>query len=260
MDIIEGVEEVKLMRQAVVEADRVGFVPTMGCLHAGHEALIKRSIDQNDVTIVTIYVNPAQFDDPGDLRLYPGILQDDLALLRGLGVDIVWLPQSSELYADDYAYRVTETHVGKQLEGLCRPEHFDGVLSVVLKLLLVLRPHRVYFGEKDYQQLLLVKGMVRAFFLDVEVIGCPTVRTAEGLALSSRHARLSAEQLFLARRLHEILVRSASCDEARGDLLTAGFEVEYVSDQWGRRLAAVSVAGVRLIDNIKLTSCINETV
>ena len=141
-------------------------------------------------------------------------------------------------------------NVSRQLEGAHRPGHFEGMLTVVLKLLMVSRPRTVYLGEKDYQQLMLVKGMVDAFFLDINVVGCPTVRSADGLALSSRHAHLSDQHVQLALQIHSTLQNAPSCDEAKQHLESVGFRVEYLVEQWGRRLVAVNIAGVRLIDNV----------
>jgi len=173
--------------------DELGLVPTMGALHEGHRSLIQRSRRENARTLVSIFVNPTQFDDATDLAAYPRTLQQDIALLAAEGVDYVLIPRPEQLYPDGYRYRVTETQDAKMLEGVHRPQHFDGVLTVVLKLLLIARAHRAYFGEKDWQQLQLVRGMAGAFFLQTEIVPCPTVREQSGLAVSSRNARLTPE-------------------------------------------------------------------
>src|SRR5688572_20726400 len=141
----------------------------MGALHEGHLSLVRRSRADNDLTLVSIFVNPTQFDDPADLTGYPRTLDADLSLLRGEGTDFVFLPRDEDLYRDRYRYRVTEQQVAMTLEGTHRPGHFDGVLTVVLKLLLIASATRAYFGEKDWQQLTLVRGMADAFFLPTTI-------------------------------------------------------------------------------------------
>jgi pantoate--beta-alanine ligase len=167
-------------------------------------------------------------------------------------VDAAFMPEYSELYPDDYRYRVSETVFSNSLCGAHRPGHFDGMLTVVLKLLQIIRPHRAYFGEKDFQQLELVRGLVRAFFIPVEIIGCPIVRERDGLALSSRNQRLDSQQRQTAGQLFRILNRSADTLEARQELQQQGFEVDYVEDVMGRRLAAARLGPTRLIDNVPL--------
>ena len=232
----------------------VGFVPTMGALHDGHLALIRRSAAENDLTVVSVFVNATQFNNPADLAGYPRTLDADCRLAAAAGADHVLAPDHASLYPDGYRYRVTEGEIAAVLEGAHRPGHFDGVLTVVLKLLNLVRPHRAYFGEKDYQQFLLVRGMVEALLLPVDIVPCPTVRDADGLALSSRNVRLSAAARSRAALLPAILADSRSAEEARRRLLEAGFEVDYVAEAWGRRLAAVVIDGVRLIDNLPLAA------
>jgi len=229
----------------------VGFVPTMGALHAGHRALLERARAENDRVVLSIFVNPTQFNDPADLARYPRTLGADLALAEGL-VDDVFAPPAAELYPDDYRYRVTENDLSLRWEGAHRPGHFDGVLTVVLKLLNLVRPARSYFGEKDWQQLELVRGMARALFLPGEIVACPTVRAADGLALSSRNARLSPAGRIHAAAFPEILHASPDATRAAEHLSAEGFEVDYVADHAGVRLGAIRLEGVRLIDNVRL--------
>jgi pantoate--beta-alanine ligase len=230
----------------------LGLVPTMGALHDGHLSLVRRSRAENDRTLVTIFVNPTQFDDPKDLAAYPRTLEGDLSLLQSEGTDFVLVPAAVDLYPDGYRYRVTEVEQSRELEGAFRPGHFDAVLTVVLKLLQLAAADRAYFGEKDWQQLTLVQGMAHAFFLPTAIIACPTVREATGLAMSSRNRRLSAEDRRKAPDLHRVLSSASTADEAERDLLADGFTVDYVEDREARRLAAVRLGGVRLIDNIPL--------
>ena len=231
----------------------LGYVPTMGALHEGHLSLVERSRTENDRTLVSIFVNPTQFDDPADLDAYPRTLERDLALLDVAGVDFVLLPRAEEMYCDGFRYRVSETELSTTLEGVHRPGHFDGVLTAVLKLLNIAAAERAYFGEKDWQQLSLVRGMADAFFLPTTIVACPTVRESSGLALSSRNARLTEPDRARAATLQRVLASAATTDDAIDQLTDAGFAVDYVADRDGRRLAAVRLAGVRLIDSVPLS-------
>lgn len=231
--------------------ESVGFVPTMGALHAGHRALLARARADNERVVLSIFVNPTQFNDPADLEKYPRTLEADLKLAAGL-VDDVIVPTAAELYPDDYAYRVTEEKFSRKLEGAHRPGHFDGVLTVVLKLLNLAQPQRAYFGEKDWQQLRLVEGMVRALLLPVEIVPCPTERDADGLALSSRNRRLSHAARVRAAQFPLILRSARSAAVAADTLRGAGFGVDYVEDRDGVRLGAVRLENVRLIDNARI--------
>ena len=226
----------------------------MGGLHEGHFSLVRRSLQECELTVVTIFLNSTQFNNPNDLKTYPANFEEDVTALERLGVDVVFAPDYQAMYPDDYRYRVTEIQDSRVLEGEHRPGHFDGVLTVVMKLLNVTRPSKAYFGEKDWQQLALVKGMVDAFFMSVEIVPCPTGRDEEGLALSSRNRRLSAQGVLKARGFNKALRSASSAEAAAADLSRSGFEVEYVADKWGRRLGAVQLEGVRLIDNIALES------
>ncbi|HZZ20147.1 MAG TPA: pantoate--beta-alanine ligase [Opitutaceae bacterium] len=229
----------------------VGFVPTMGALHSGHRALLERARAENDRVVLSVFVNPTQFEDPGDLKKYPRTLNADLELVGDL-VDDVLVPEPRDIYADDYRYRMTEYVQSTRLEGAQRPGHFEGVLTVVLKLLNLVRPHRAYFGEKDRQQLQLVDGMARALFLPTEIIACPTVRDPDGLALSSRNRRLSPAAREKAASFPRILRGSPDPAAASAALAEAGFKVDYVEDHDGVRLGAVRLEDVRLIDNVRV--------
>jgi len=229
----------------------IGFVPTMGALHAGHRSLLERARRENDRVVLSIFVNPTQFDDPADLERYPRTLEADLELAKGL-VDHVLAPTPAEMYPDRYRYRVSEALESATLEGAHRPGHFDGVLTVVLKLLNLVRPDRAYFGEKDRQQLDLVRGMVRALHLGTDIVACPTVRDPDGLALSSRNRRLSPGARAAAAQFPRILRESPDAAGAADALRLAGLEVDYVEDRDGIRLGAVRIGGVRLIDNVPL--------
>ena len=230
----------------------LGFVPTMGHLHAGHISLCERARRENEQVVVSIFVNPTQFNNQDDLQNYPRTLEHDCALLEQAGVDYVFIPEAAEIYADAFEVQVSETEISLALEGQFRPGHFSGVLTVVLKLLNILHPERAYFGEKDFQQFLLIEKMAKALFLPVEILACPTVRAEGQLALSSRNSRLSGSQQEQAAALAQLLQSDATPHHITQQLEALGFKVEYVAEKWGRRLAAVWLEGVRLIDNIKL--------
>jgi pantoate--beta-alanine ligase len=253
MKVVTTVHELIGERRARGAAD-TGFVPTMGALHAGHLSLRERARAENARAWASLFVNPAQFNDCEDLRNYPRPLDDDIRLLRDAGCDLVFLPREDEIYPDGYRYRIVENDLSRRLEGAGRPGHFDGVLTVVLKLLLLVRPGRAYFGEKDFQQLQLVDGMARAFFLDTEIVACPLVREPDGLAMSSRNRRLTPAERARAPAIHRVLAASVAmrrpAEDAAAELAREGFEVEYVADHDGRRLAAVRLGAVGLIDNV----------
>jgi pantoate--beta-alanine ligase len=253
--VIKTSEAWRALRTGDLKDHSIGFVPTMGSLHAGHVSLIKRSLQENAITVVSIFVNPTQFNDPKDLERYPRKDEEDLALLRSLQVDYVFFPDYKTLYPDDYQFRVTESIISSIMEGSSRPGHFDGVLTVVMRLLNIIQPTRSYFGEKDYQQYLLIREMVRSFLMPVEIIPCPTVRDADGLALSSRNVLLTPEDRQKAPMLFRLLSSTQSTDAIMIELERHGFHVDYIIDYEGRRFGAVYLGKVRLIDNVPL----NET-
>lgn len=250
MKVIHDLGEWRALRAQM--KGRVGLVPTMGALHSGHASLVERARAENEHVVVSIFINPTQFDDPGDLAAYPSTLEADCRLLGPLGAEVVLAPSAADMYPQGYRYRVSESELSQRLCGAHRPGHFDGMLTVVLKLFGLVQPQRAYFGEKDYQQLKLVEGMVADFFLPLTIVPCPTVRESDGLAKSSRNQRLSSEQRRLAPQLAEILKSSASPHQAREALEQRGFEVDYVEDWQGRRLAAARLGSVRLIDNLEV--------
>ncbi len=236
-------------------AGDVGFVPTMGALHKGHESLIRRSVTESNITVVSIYVNPTQFDNQRDLAVYPNTLAEDKAILEDLGVDVLLMPTFEQIYPDGFRYQVSESEFSRKLCGAHRDGHFTGVLTVVMKLLNIVRPARAYFGEKDFQQYQLIKDMARTFFLDVEIVPCEIVRESDGLALSSRNLNLDACARKKAPLIHNLISGNSTDDEIAGRLAIAGFDVDYVQSRYGRRFAAAKVGEnpvVRLIDNVPL--------
>lgn len=252
MQVCGSVAELRALRGGREWAGQsVGLVPTMGALHAGHLALLQRARAENQRVVLSIFVNPTQFNDPNDLANYPRTLEADRELARPYA-DAILAPSTEEFYRDGFRYRVTESELSRRWEGVHRPGHFDGVLTIVMKLFNVVQPQRAYFGEKDWQQLQLVRGMVEAFFLPIEIIACPTVREADGLALSSRNRRLSQLGRRHAAAFPRALRTARDAASAAANLKVQGFEVDYVEDYEGVRLGAVRIDGVRLIDNVRL--------
>ena len=250
MRVWSTVAEWMSRRQAL--SGSIGFVPTMGALHCGHAALVERCRAENEVAVASIFINPAQFNDPADLDRYPRTLERDLELLECLGTDEVLAPPASELYPQGRRFRIEEEPLSQPMEGIWRPGFFEGVMLVVLKLLNLVRAGRAYFGEKDYQQLQVVRDLAREFFVGTEIVACPTVREASGLAASSRNALLSAAGRKKAAGLFRALSGASGGEVARAMLEEQGFHVEYVEEHWGRRFAAARLEGVRLIDNVPL--------
>jgi pantoate--beta-alanine ligase len=235
MEVIKTVEEFR----ARVNRRSVGFVPTMGALHAAHVSLMERSIRENETTVVSIFVNPTQFNDPSDLERYPRPIQQDLDICRQAGVDVVFNPASDTMYDHEEVDIKAPVSLNSILEGACRPGHFDGVLRIVLKLLNIVKPSRLYLGRKDAQQLALIEKMVRDFFIDVEICPCELIREKDGLAMSSRNALLSGTErtsaLCLSRALAEAsrLVDAGERDVevlklAMSNFLSPATKVEYV--------------------------------
>ncbi len=248
MKLINKVAKWRKIRKSL-QGETIGFVATMGHLHPGHISLLKRSVAENSITVLSCFVNPTQFNDVHDFDAYPRTVQEDVKLGTTEGVDYLLLPNYHDLYPDDYRYKVSEQKISTILEGAHRPGHFDGMLTVVLKLLLLIKPDRAYFGEKDYQQLQLVEGLAEAFFLDTDIVPCKTIRDHLGLALSSRHHQLKPDQMKKAHYFPKYLHSNLSCNEVTKKLESTGFVVDYIKEHQGRRYGAVRLGGVRLIDN-----------
>jgi pantoate--beta-alanine ligase len=232
--------------------DAIGLVPTMGAYHEGHLSLFRAARAENDLVVASLFVNPAQFDAADDLAAYPRDEERDAALADETGVDILFAPPPEELYPPGYDTWVDVEQLGRVLEGRFRPGHFRGVATICLKLFNIVRPARAYFGQKDAQQVTVVKRMVRDLDLEVDVRVLPTVRDADGLALSSRNVRLSPRERELALTLPRALETK---DPARARARLDGVEVDYVevADFEPRVLAAaVRIGSTRLIDNVVL--------
>jgi pantoate--beta-alanine ligase len=249
--VIETPDDMIAMRKSFA-AKSIGFVPTMGALHQGHAELLKRARAENEIVILSIFVNPTQFNNPDDLNKYPKTFSADLEIAAQMGVDSIFAPTEKVMYPDGYRFRLNENLFSKELCGAHRPGHFDGVLTVVMKLFQIVRPARAYFGEKDYQQLSLIQDMVAAFFMDLEIIPVATVREVDGLAMSSRNTRLTSEQRKLAPKIYEISKAEKFADDVRMQLSKIGFDVDYVEDKKNRRFIAAKLGDVRLIDNVEI--------
>lgn len=252
--VVHTVAEWQALRATERAAGRtVGFVPTMGALHAGHGSLFTAAKRDHACVLASVFVNPTQFDEAQDFDRYPRTLDADVRLMAAAGVNYVFAPSVKEMYPNGTRYMVTENDYSRLLCGAHRPGHFSGMLTVVLKLLQIADADAAYFGEKDWQQLALVRGLVEAFFLPVKIVGCPTVREPDGLAMSSRNTRLTAAERALAPQFHAALVAAATATAARAQLEKAGFVVDYVEDHAARRLGAVRLGSTRLIDNVPLS-------
>jgi pantoate--beta-alanine ligase len=249
MRVVRAIEE---LRQALGASGTVGLVPTMGAFHPGHLSLFRAARDECDFVVVSLFVNPSQFDSAADLERYPRDEERDAHLAEEAGVDLVFCPTAEELYPPGHQTWVEVEELSRSLEGKFRPGHFRGVATVCCKLFNLVRPQRAYFGQKDAQQVAVVRRMVRDLNLDVEIRVLPTVRDEDGLALSSRNVLLSPAERKAASALPRAL---ATRDPAQARAMLNGLEVEYVevADFEPRVLAgAVRVGSTRLIDNVVL--------
>jgi len=190
------------------EGKTIGLVPTMGALHQGHMSLVEKANAENDIVVVTIFVNPTQFNDPLDLDHYPRTLDQDLELLRQLEADLVFVPSVKEMYPQEDTHIFDLGGLEKVMEGKHRKGHFNGVAQIVSKLFLLIRPHRAYFGQKDFQQLVIIRRLVEILELNLNIVPCPIIRENDGLAMSSRNSRLSKEERKLAPKIYETLVQA----------------------------------------------------
>ena len=237
MELIQTIRELRAKLDALRgEGKTIGLVPTMGALHAGHASLVKRAVAENDVVVVSDFVNPTQFNDKDDLAKYPRTLDADCRLLESCGAAFVFAPSVEEMYPEPDTRTFSYAPLDTVMEGKYRPGHFNGVCQIVSKLFLIVEPTRAYFGEKDFQQLAIIREMVRRYPFDLQIVGCPIVREADGLALSSRNARLSGEQRKQALQISKALF--ASVDYAKSHTLaeTKAFVEKTIADAEGLRL------------------------
>ena len=275
MQIISDIDGLRNAVRALKLDGTIALVPTMGALHAGHMALVGEARRRARHVVVSIFVNPMQFGPNEDLATYPRREAEDSAMLEGEGVALLWAPSAETIYPDGFATTVSVSGVSDELDGAARPGHFDGVATIVAKLFSQVAPDIALFGEKDFQQLAVIRRMVRDLDLPIEIVGVPTQRDADGLALSSRNAYLSAEERLAARILPRALGEAAQAladgaaindtvERARDQLIAAGFNfVDYVElrdadtlapvsrlDRPARLLAAARLGRTRLIDNL----------
>lgn len=209
MRVVHTIEELRrVLGQARAEGKKIGMVPTMGALHAGHASLVKRSVAENGLTVVSVFLNPTQFNDKKDLEKYPRTLEADCALLESVGADVVFAPSVEEMYPEPDTRKFSYPPVDTVMEGAYRPGHFNGVCQIVSKLFAAAEPDRVYFGEKDFQQIAVIRAMVKDLKMPVEIVPCPVVREESGLAMSSRNTLLTDEERAVAANINAVLVRS----------------------------------------------------
>ena len=258
---------------------KIGLVPTMGALHQGHASLVKQCVADNDITIVSVFLNPTQFNDPKDLERYPRTFEEDCKILNEVGADIVFAPTPKEMYPipDNRHFEFPPTST--VMEGAKRPGHFNGVCQVVSRLFYITKPHNAYFGEKDWQQICVIKQLVKYLNLDINIIECPIIREESGLAMSSRNALLTSEERVIAANIYRILKESVtkkdslSVDELQQEVINSinaidQLEVEYFEIVDGNTLETVhswndspyivgcitvycGATPIRLIDHIK---------
>ncbi len=278
MEIVHTIKDLQAALAALrAQGKTVGLVPTMGALHAGHASLVKRCVAENDAAVVSVFVNPTQFNDKNDLAKYPRTLDADCRLLEQCGAAFAFAPSVEEMYPEPDTRQFSYAPLDTVMEGKYRPGHFNGVCQIVSKLFEAVKPDRAYFGEKDFQQLAIIREMVRQLKFPLEIVGCPIVREEDGLALSSRNARLSAEERQQALKISQTLF--ASRDYAKShtvaetqkfveDAIEAapGLRLEYFELVDGNTLQKIAnwedtsyavgcitvfCGEVRLIDNIK---------
>lgn len=280
MEIFETKNDLrKFLQKFVKEKKTIGFVPTMGALHKGHLSLISRAKKENDIVVCSIFVNPIQFNNKEDLKKYPRTLEKDISLLKKQKCDVLFAPQEKEMYSQNDSSNTLKINFGKLekvMEGKFRPGHFRGVAIIVNKLFNLVQPHRAYFGEKDFQQLVIVKKMTKILKHNIEIVSCPTVREKDGLAMSSRNIRLSKQERNIAPFIFKILkeTKKRSAKFLPQEIKkwaekqfqqNKNFRLEYfeIADaetlqpikKWNKKKSAVAcvaayLGNVRLIDNI----------
>jgi len=273
LKIFKQISAIKnFVKEAKKQNKKISFVPTMGSLHDGHLTLIKEAKKNADIVIVSIFVNKAQFNDIKDYELYPQNLESDIKMLEEANVDALFCPSASEIYDEDFSFKIIPIAMIDCLCAKDRVGHFDGVALIITKLFNIINPHFAYFGEKDFQQLAIIKKLVKDLNFDIEIFGVETIREPSGLAMSSRNQRLSEYSKIKASMIYKILneikINPQIIEEKKRELLANGFEkIDYLeirnednlklnmnlySSQKRRIFIAVYLEGVRLIDNLSL--------
>ncbi len=276
MKVINKPEELqKIIEELKKEGKNVGFVPTMGALHLGHVSLIKKSVLQNDITVVSVYVNPIQFGPNEDYEKYPRPIEKDIKVCQDNKVDFLFLPTNETLYNKNFSTYIYNNNVSKIMCGITRPTHFQGVCTIVAKLFNIVMPQRAYFGLKDYQQYIIIKQMVEDLNFNIEIVGCPIVREESGIAMSSRNTYLSKEEKVQATGIYKslCLAKQLFCEGKEiedikqvveeNSLKIPNSKIDYIEIRNSKNLqevtdldkniviaVAVKVGNVRLIDNM----------
>lgn len=276
MKLVHTIKELQSELDALRNIGKtIGLVPTMGALHAGHASLVKRAVAENDVVVVSDFVNPTQFNDRNDLIKYPRTLDADCELLEKVGASFVFAPSVEEIYPEPDTRRFSYAPLDTVMEGRFRPGHFNGVCQIVSKLFMIVEPDRAYFGEKDFQQLAIIREMVKQMEFKLQIVGCPIVREEDGMALSSRNARLSPEEREYALNISQTLFKSRMLSHTVAETqkfvenaiaASKGLRLEYFEIVDGNSLQKIAnwedteyavgcitvfCGEVRLIDNIK---------
>lgn len=241
-------EELSALRQ---QGKSVGLVPTMGALHAGHASLVKRCVAENQVTVVSDFVNPTQFNDLNDLKKYPRTLDADCQLLDACGASFVFAPSVEEIYPEPDTRHFSYAPLDTVMEGAFRPGHFNGVCQIVSKLFDIVKPDRAYFGEKDFQQLAIIREMVKQMKFPLEIVGCPIMREADGLALSSRNSRLNDEERKNALNISKTLFESRNFAASHSVAETKQFVEEAINQAPGLRLEYFELVDGRTLQSIQ---------
>lgn len=280
MKLVHTIEELQIdLDAARKEGKKIGLVPTMGALHDGHASLVRRCVEENEVTVVSVFLNPTQFNDPTDLEKYPRTLEADCDLLKKEGATLVFAPSVAEMYPEPDTRCFSYPPIDTVMEGAFRPGHFNGVCQVVSKLFAIVRPDRAYFGEKDFQQIAVIRAMVKDLKFNIEIVPCPVIREESGLAMSSRNTLLTEDERKVAANISKVLFKSKNfaathtLAETRTfvhDMINSimGLEVQYYDIVDGNTLQALKnwnesdyIVGcitvycgsqpIRLIDHIK---------
>jgi len=254
MKVLHTQAQLQLARGSYESGTSVALVPTMGALHQGHLSLVELAQKNAQLVFVSIFVNPLQFSQGEDFTKYPRTLESDLEKLQVYNPDFVWAPSVEEMYPSPPVLLQANKELADCLCGLARPGHFDGVVTVVNALFDQIKPTFAIFGEKDFQQLLIIKSMVQERNLPVEIISAPIIREESGLAMSSRNQYLSASEKILSANIYKELIAiktsSTSIDSARNRLTDLGFKIDYLEKRWGRVFFAGKIGSTRLIDNL----------
>ena len=228
----------------------IGLVPTMGALHEGHASLVKRSVKENGITIVSVFLNPTQFNDKNDLERYPRTLDRDCTLMDGCGADIVFAPSVKEMYPTPDTRTFDFPPVTTVMEGAHRPGHFNGVCQVVSRLFYIVRPDRAYFGEKDWQQIAVVKELVRYMGVPVKIVECATIREEDGLAKSSRNALLTASERAIAPRIYSVLEESVAFSQSHSPEETHDYVIKSIDKEDGLRVEYFSIVNGNTLTDV----------